>query len=534
MRSSIGVAEAILAETEKRRRGNCDGRVRFDLMLALASRLLRPCLRVNAVARPVSTACARLSTLPNLPLFRALQNHDPASLAVEHSSSSRAFTYGSLVADVSRVQRDLELHAAKTAGNLAGERVAFLAENSYDYVVTLLAIFASDAIALPLSPAFPVSELQYILDNSQAKLLLATEKYAEKATQIVNAGLKREPLLNIRRKIHAGANPEPVELEDMNQSSSGGMMLYTSGTTNRPKGVLIPNSALAAQASSLISAWNYSPKIDFFTSCRSTIFMGPSPQSISASTSPGSAALPTPTKAAWKDLSNGNVLLERFGMTEVGMAISCGLDFCDRVDGSVGWPLPGVEARLVDTDTDEVIPETQERDSSGRLREGEIQLRGPSIFHSYWANEAATRESFVADSHGGSWFRTGDVATRRVVDGAGGRKSVDIIKTAGEKISALEVERELLSLPQVAEAAVVGLPSEQWGQKVAAVLVLRADAATSGRNGRAWGPMDMRRALKDRLASYKIPQEMKVLDSIPRNAMGKVNKKALLKEVFGV
>ena len=88
--------------------------------------------------------------------------------------------------------------------------------------------------------------------------------------------------------------------------------------------------------------------------------------------------------------------------------------------------------------------------------------------------------------------------------------------------------------PQIAEAAVVGLPSEQWGQKVAVVIVLRPDAAATGRNGKSWGPMDMRRALKDRLAGYKIPQEMKILDSIPRNAMGKVNKKALVKQVFGV
>lgn len=150
-------------------------------------------------------------------------------------------------------------------------------------------------------------------------------------------------------------------------------------------------------------------------------------------------------------------------MTEVGMAISCGLDVDDRVDGSVGWPLPGVEARLVDTDTDQVIPSTQEFDANGRPSEGEIQLRGPSIFHSYWGNPEATRESFVDDPNGGGpWFRTGDVASRRFVDGAGrgssgewacgpmyfisGRKSVDIIKAAGEKVSALEVERELLSL----------------------------------------------------------------------------------------
>jgi acyl-CoA synthetase (AMP-forming)/AMP-acid ligase II len=177
----------------------------------------------------------------------------------------------------------------------------------------------------------------------------------------------------------------------------------------------------------------------------------------------GSAALPTPTKQAWQDLSNGNALLERFGMTEVGMAISCGLDFGDRVDGSVGWPLPSVEARLVDTETNEVIQPGEELNANGREREGEIQLRGPTIFREYWANEKATQEAFVDGDDGKSkWFKTGDVATRRVVDGAGkgtsgdwaqgpmyfiqGRLSVDIIKTGGEKVSALEVERELLSL----------------------------------------------------------------------------------------
>lgn len=195
---------------------------------------------------------------------------------------------------------------------------------------------------------------------------------------------------------------------------------------------------------------------------------GISPQNLRLNIS-GSAALPTPTKQAWKDLSNGNVLLERYGMTEVGMAISCGLDFVDRVDGSVGWPLPSVEARLVDTETHQVIKPGEEIDQFGREREGEIQLRGPTVFREYWANEQATRESFAAadeddSSSGGKWFKTGDVAVRRpvTVTGAGqgasgvwakgpmffiqGRLSVDIIKTGGEKVSALEVERELLSL----------------------------------------------------------------------------------------
>ena len=149
-------------------------------------------------------------------------------------------------------------------------------------------------------------------------------------------------------------------------------------------------------------------------------------------------------------------------MTEVGMALSCGLDFADRVDGSVGWPLPFVEARLVDSETGDVIALGEEKDANGNEREGEIQLRGPTIFKEYWRNEKATSEEFVEGSDGkGKWFKTGDVATRRTVEGAGkggqdwakgpmyfirGRKSVDIIKTGGEKVSALEIERELLSL----------------------------------------------------------------------------------------
>ena len=149
-------------------------------------------------------------------------------------------------------------------------------------------------------------------------------------------------------------------------------------------------------------------------------------------------------------------------MTEVGMALSCGLDFNDRVDGAVGWPLPFVEARLVDIETHEIIQHGEETTLDGTEREGEIQLRGPTVFREYWRNPEATAKDFVdAEDGKGSWFKTGDVAVRRKVEGAGkscqtwakgpmyfirGRKSVDIIKTGGEKVSALEIERELLSL----------------------------------------------------------------------------------------
>lgn len=246
----------------------------------------------------------------------------------------------------------------------------------------------------------------------------------------------------------------------------------------------------------------------------------------------GSAALPTPTKKAWTELSGGNILLERYGMTEVGMALSCGIAWEDRVDGSVGWPLPSVQARLVDTDNGEVIEHGQEIDANGKERTGEIQLKGPTIFREYWNNSEATMSEFTD-----GWFKTGDIALRRHVDGAGtgasgdwakgpmyfiqGRKSADIIKTGGEKVSALEVEREMLSLPEVDECAVVALPSEAWGQKVAAVVMLTEEGKTAGKGGRQWSAMDLRRALKDRLVAYKIPQDMKVVESIPRNAMGK-------------
>lgn len=566
------------------------------------------------------------STLPRLPVFQAIASHDPQRIAVVHSLSNRSFSYGQLLHDVAQAKDQLRNHA--NGKELDGERIAFLVENSYDYVVTLLSILASNAIAVPMSPAFPAHELQYIVNQSAALMLLASDKYQEKAQEVLKEGLEHQPIsAKVEKRFEAAPSSSGVEFDAV-PDEKGGMMLYTSGTTNRPKGVLIPISTLTAQSQSLNKAWEYSTsdrllhllplhhihgtvnailaplfagssiefmfpfnanhvwerlaapflqpvngatprdKITFLTVVP-TIYnrlmhalksLSPELQAAArTSTRPehlrlnisGSAALPTPTKAAWSDLSSGNVLLERYGMTEVGMALSCGLDFADRVDGSVGWPLPFVEARLVDTDTNEIIEDGEEVDQYGRERQGEVQLRGPTIFREYWRNPEATAKEFVEGEDGkGRWFKTGDVAVRREVPTAGksarpsqdwcrgkmyfiqGRKSADIIKTGGEKVSALEVEREMLSLPEVAECAVVALDSEQWGQRVAAVVVLTEQGQTAGKGGKPWGPMDMRRALRDVLANYKIPTELKLVDNIPRNAMGKINKKALVQALF--
>ncbi|KAI1209216.1 acetyl-CoA synthetase-like protein [Annulohypoxylon truncatum] len=746
-------------------------------------------------------------TLPKLPIFEAIASHNPQSTAIVHCLSRRTFKYGELLPDVSRT-RDRILEAAGKS-DIRGERVAFLIENSYDYVVTYLAVLASHAIALPLSPPFPAPELQYILSQSGAILLLHSSKYASKVDEVLNTPSKELDVtpspIPVELPKHFGAISEtfePVELVE-DDTEGAGMMLYTSGTTNRPKGVLLPESALTAQAHALIEAWKYSPsdrllhvlplhhihgtvnavltplfagssieflfpfnadtvwrrfaspfldspqvaaavkangvspavkangitngvktngiakpngiingvahpvvktngfhppiaesngivtpitetngtttpalelggfgnpasseigrlaavisqlaaevnnlaakisqpsqplaltnglnhaisqqtngaipspalsakgfdtpiastngvttpvaepaapvkqpeppkasdpaaeeqyknmsrvKITFFTvvptvytrllSTHKTLppavaeagRIAISPEHMRVSIS-GSAALPTPVKRAWRDLSRGNVLLERYGMTEVGMALSCGLDFGDRVDGSVGWPLPGVEARLVDSETGVLVEDDFSLDGEAKERSGEIQLRGKNVFREYWANPAATAKEFVpADDGKGPWFKTGDVAVRRPVPAAGnkvsgdwaqgpmyfilGRQSADIIKSGGEKVSALEVERELLSLPEISEAAVVAVPSGKWGQKVGAVIIHSPEYL---REHAAWRPLDMRRALKGRLANYKIPQVLRVVEHIPRNAMGKINKKDLLRKVF--
>lgn len=520
---------------------------------------------------------------------------------------------------------------------------------------------------MPLSPAFPAPELQYILGHSEALLLLSSPRFTAKAQETLALPLAAPPKhVELTKHLGGGSSSSgsSVTLDDepCDVGDAAGMMLYTSGTTNRPKGVLLPEAVITAQARSLLTAWEYSPAdrllhvlplhhihgtinailtplfagssveflypfnadavwrrfgapflkddditsdgngngttsshpptpttpITFFTvvptvysrllqthkllptALQTATRTAISPQHLRLAIS-GSAALPTPIKHAWATLSHGNVLLERFGMTEVGMALSCGLHPSHRVDGAVGWPLPGVEARLVDPDTTPlptVIAPGAERDpATGRERSGEIQLRGPTVFRAYWRNAAATASEFVAadpdDANQAAWFKTGDVAVRRPVTTTTngtkkqessqqqaswtggdmmyfilGRKSADIIKSGGEKVSALEVERELLSLPEVAEAAVLAVPSGKWGQKVGAVVILNKEnfpvAVGDDNNNKktTWSAMDMRRALKGRLVAYKIPQVLRVVDHIPRNAMGKINKKQLVKAIF--
>jgi malonyl-CoA/methylmalonyl-CoA synthetase len=220
----------------------------------------------------------------------------------------------------------------------------------------------------------------------------------------------------------------------------------------------------------------------------------------------GSAALPVPTLERWRTIT-GQTLLERYGMTEIGMGLSNSFRQ-ERRPGHVGLPLPGVEMRLADEGGATIHEERTP---------GEIQIKGPSVFLEYWQKPDATANAFTPEG----WFRTGDIA--ELNDGLYrilGRDSVDIIKSGGYKISALEIEAVMLRHPSVAECAVVGIPDPEWGEVISAAIVSPESepdfAAIS-----TW--------LKGQIPAYRLPRKWLSLDEIPRNTLGKVTKNELKK-----
>jgi malonyl-CoA/methylmalonyl-CoA synthetase len=212
----------------------------------------------------------------------------------------------------------------------------------------------------------------------------------------------------------------------------------------------------------------------------------------------GSAALPVPVFERWQEIA-GQTLLERYGMTEIGMALSNPLDG-ERRPGSVGSPLPGVEVRLVDEQGTDVA----EGES------GELHIRGPALLTEYWGRPEETATAFRD-----GWFRTGDVAileqgAYRIL----GRQSVDIIMTGGYKVSALEIENVLGGHPDILECAVVGIEDADWGEVVCVAIVCRREIRH--RKLRDWA--------RERMAPYKLPRHTLRVQELPKNAMGKVTK----------
>jgi malonyl-CoA/methylmalonyl-CoA synthetase len=218
----------------------------------------------------------------------------------------------------------------------------------------------------------------------------------------------------------------------------------------------------------------------------------------------GSAALPVSVMEKWFSIS-GHYLLERYGMTEIGMAISNPY-LGERRAGYIGMPLKGVEVRLCD-EADRVLPSDQP---------GEIQIKGENVFKEYWGKPEATAKAFTQDG----WFKTGDFAV--VEDGYFkilGRDSIDIIKSGGYKISALEIEEVLRKYPGIKDCGVIGIPNEEWGELVVAALVTEK-------------PVDIDRLhtwMREQMPAYKMPRKYLIVADLPRNTMGKVTKNELKK-----
>jgi malonyl-CoA/methylmalonyl-CoA synthetase len=444
--------------------------------------------------------------------------------------------------------------------DLDEERIAFFIPASLDYVTVMHGIWRAGGIAVPLNVASAVAELDHYLTSASVTRMIANGHYQDSLKELCQRlNIK---LMSVEDVLHDTANPLPVVALERRA-----MMLFTSGTTNKPKGVVSTHKTIQAQVTTLIDAWCWTeidviplflpvhhihgiinilscglwagatvhlfekfdiPKITAeIVADRYNLFMavptiyvkliqyfdsidqeqvesicdGFSRMRLNIS---GSAACPVKLFKQWESLT-GQVLLERYGMTEIGMGISNPYSG-ERRAGFVGQALPGVKIALFD-EHQKII------DEEGLS--GEIRVQGDNVFLEYWNNQKATTESFKD-----GWFCTGDVAVLesgyyRIM----GRSSVDIIKSGGYKLSALEIEGVLLMHDAIAEVAVIGVEDETWGESVTAFISLNPGATLEFGELRAW--------CDGKMSSYKIPKSIKLIDTLPRNAMGKVTKPAL-------
>ncbi|XP_018579732.1 acyl-CoA synthetase family member 3, mitochondrial [Anoplophora glabripennis] len=538
-------------------------------------------------------------TISNLPLFANAVNFSDRTALYDGAGS---YTFGNIFARAAELSSSI---SSRLSGK-TNERVLFLCSNDVNYVITLWAIWMSGQIAVPLSPLHPVKILQYYAQDTGCKLLITAPQHQEVMRKISKTTSTNLYVIEEGLQKFAGLNtttPEDLrgKLPSDFKENSNALILYTSGTTGNPKGVVLSHKNLLVQTNTLLQAWKWSsedvilhtlplhhvhgtvnalfcplqigartimlPKFsteevwshllgtnETLSNVDVSVFMAvptiysklidyyeknlkgkkedvrnrlKSKVRLMVS---GSAPLPVPLYEKWLEIS-GHRLLERYGMTEIGMALSNEYD-SDRAPGYVGVPLPGVSVRLSETTNDIHNTLLECKNESGTISfnkkankntQGELLVKGGGVFKEYFNKPEATRKEFTEDG----WFKTGDMCEYvpeknkfRIL----GRTSVDIIKSGGYKISALQIETVLLAHPDIRECAVLGIKDEVWGEKIAAVVVLRNGAEVSLDKLRDWA--------SDKMPKYALPSELKVVEDIPKNAMGKVNKKELAKSTF--
>jgi len=478
----------------------------------------------------------------------------PSKTAVIDSEGS--YTYQDLL-DRSHGVSEALLH---DRSDLNEARVAFIVSPGIDYVATQWGIWRAGGIAVPLCITYPLPSLAYVIEDTQADYLIVGSEYVSLLEKYkFDTGIQ---FLEVDSMSHTGN----TKLPEVN-NNRGAMILYTSGTTSLPKGVLTTHAIIESQVSTLVKAWKWTSEdyileilplhhvhgiinvlccalwsgatVQFlnpfsakevfriFKEGKLNVFMAvptiyfkliseferlsiAEQKELTAAMAKfrlmisGSAALPVSVMEKWKEIS-GHYLLERYGMTEIGMAISNPYNG-ERRAGHIGQPLPGVEFRLVDENNQPV--------ADGEP--GEIQVKGDSVFKEYWGKPEATAKAFTDEG----WFLTGDIAVNeegylRIL----GRDSIDIIKSGGYKISALEIEEVLRTYPGIKDSGVVGIPNEEWGELVVAALVCDENPNLE----------ELSQWIRERMPSYKTPRKYIFIEDLPRNAMGKVTKNDLKK-----
>lgn len=500
----------------------------------------------------------------HLPFLGAARAHPHRVALVIGESKCR---YRDLLAVSERVAHFL----LRGRTDLREARIVLLAPPGFAYVAAQWGIWRAGGVVVPLALAHPVPELLSLIADADPELVLLHPDTEKKAVPAADAC--RVPWADV---VDALRGPPGTRLSDLFAPMPGAPplpaiaesraahIIYTSGTTGRPKGVVTTHAATRHQVESIARAWEITgrdrvlnalplhhvhgiinallcplchgatvellPRFDAdaiwrrFARLRVTVFMGVPTMYVRLIRAwermpaerrgvvgwsagdlrlviSGSAALPAQAHRRWREIT-GQVILERYGLSETGMVLTNPLHGT-RVEGHVGDPFPSVRVRLRGDGGDESPPG----------EEGCIEVRGPGLFREYWRRPEETAAAFRD-----GWFDTGDRAVRDGRNGYRilGRESVDIIKTGGEKVSALEIEDVLLRHPRISDCAVVGVPDDEWGEQVSAAVVLTAGAPVPAPRLRAW--------VKGYLAGYKAPARIMVVDALPRNSMGKVLK----------
>ncbi|HSF41823.1 MAG TPA: AMP-binding protein [Thermoanaerobaculia bacterium] len=444
-----------------------------------------------------------------------------------------------------------------------GDRIAFFVSNRPELVTAYLAALHLGAVLVPINLAYRRREIAHMLGDAGPRLLVTERDQIPVLDELTDEDRVSVEQIVLVEELDGWREDPDAFSPPLVDGSDLAMLLYTSGTTGKSKGARITHDNLLATMTGLLAAWAWeaddallltlplfhthglvvglfcalaagatvhlrrrfdaAEAIRDLLSGEPTLFFGvptlyarlvdelrrrrDAGESLDLAHMrlfcSGSAPLSPETFEAFRELS-GHDILERYGMTETGMNLSnayAGL----RVPGTVGTPLPGVSIRIVD-------PEGQNLPSGDT---GELLVRGSNVFEGYWRDAEKTAASFLE----GGWFRTGDLARRDPATGyltLLGRRH-ELIISGGFNIYPREVEEVLAALPGVREAAVVGRSHPEWGEVPVAFLVVDAPVA----------PDEIIAACKRQMAGFKVPREIRVVDSLPRNALGKVQKHLL-------